>query len=97
MTKAGSLNGNETESMSRRRLVRIAVAMLTVAGFGAASSSGALARHSDGWEDDFGLSGRDDSDWDDIFASGGWDDSGHDIRDDDGFLGEDRGGSGWDD
>src|SRR5262245_11572776 len=61
----------DARAVSRRRLAKIAVTALAVVGFGAAGLSGALARHSEGFDDDgvFGPSGG--SGWDDVFGSGG--------------------------
>jgi len=90
----------DARAMSRRRLAKIAVTTLAVVGFGAAGLSGALARHSDGFDDDvvFGPSGG--SGWnDDVFASGGSGGSGGSgWGDDDWVFGSGgSGGSGWDD
>jgi len=78
----------DARAMSRRRLAKIAVTALAVAGFGAAGLSGALARHSDGFDDDFvsGPSGGSGGS-----GGSGWDD------DDWGFSSGGSGGSGWDD
>ncbi len=74
---------------------------LVVVGFGVAGLSGALAKDSDGWDDDFSMpSGG--SGWDDVFGgSGGSGGSGWDDDSDWVFAGAGgsggSGGSGWDD
>ena len=87
-------NVSHRASPSRRQVAKAAVVALAAIGLGAAGLSGALAKHSDGWDDDVisapsGGSGGDD-DW--VFGSGG---SGGD--DDWVFGGSGSGGSGWDD
>lgn len=87
----------ERPSTSRRTLAKVAVTALAMAAFGAAGLSGALARHSDGWDDDVFSGPSGGSGWDDdgILASGGSGGSGGINWDDDWGFGS--GGSGWDD
>ena len=78
---------------ARRRLAKAAVVAFAFAALGVAGYSGALASHSDGWDDDW------------VFASGGSGGSGGSGWDDGvgfvpsgGFVGSGgSGGSGWDD
>lgn len=93
----------DARTMSRRRLAKIAVTALAVAGFGAAGLSGVLARHSDGFDDDFvsgpsGGSGWDDDDFGSGGSSGSGGSGGSGWDDDDWVFGSGgSGGSGWDD
>jgi hypothetical protein len=88
VTQGSHLDRESARSISRRRFAKVVVALLGVTGFAGAARSGALALHSDGWDDDgvfessggsgaSGGSGWDD-DWDSpsSAASGnsGWDD-----------------------
>ena len=68
-------------SVNARQAIKVAVVALTIAAFGAAGLSGALAKHgADDWSESVSGSGASGSSgWDDQFATGG------------------SGGSGWDD
>jgi hypothetical protein len=79
---------------TRRRVAKAAVVALAAIGLGVAGLSGALAKHSDGWDDDIFSGPSGGSGWDDdwVFGSGG---SGGDIWIIGGSGGS--GGSGWDD
>lgn len=102
MTNSSLINqapGSANAAVSRRRLAKVIVTALAVVGFGAAGLSGALARHSDGFDDGVVSGPSGGSGWDDdVFGgsvgSGG---SGGSGWDDGVFSSGGSGGSGWDD
>ena len=90
MDPGSSMERESPQVISRRRFAKVVVAALGVTSLVGAGLSGALARHSDGWDDDsvFGGSGGSGGLGGSGGSGGSWDDD---------WVFPSSGGSGWDD